>query len=156
MSSSEREPNPYQSPAAPPAATVENWATAPVVESLRQTRPWVMFFSILGFIVAALMAVGGLLGGMVVLAQGSPAEGAVLMIYLLFGLLYFFPALYLLRYAQRIRDLIYSHNVADLEAALSAQKSFWRFTGILVALILVLYVVLLLGGLVILAFSTMR
>jgi hypothetical protein len=38
--------------------------------------------------------------------------------------------------AARIRYFRYSHDVADLEAALSAQKSFWKLCGILVAVLL--------------------
>ena len=141
------EPNPYQAPSAPNAAAAANWMTAPVVEILAQTRPWVLFFSVLGFICCGLMVAIGLFGGIFAIASGQ-AEGALLLLYPILGLLYFFPSRFLLRYAQRIRDLSHSRNATDLEAALSAQKSFWRFSGILVVSILVLYAVLIVLGVV--------
>ena len=58
------EQNPYQAPAPIPSPNVVapgDWATAPVVELLAQTRPWVMFIAILGFISSGLMIIGGLL-----------------------------------------------------------------------------------------------
>ncbi|HET6884526.1 MAG TPA: hypothetical protein VFI31_30510 [Pirellulales bacterium] len=140
-----QDPNPYQSPAAASTASATSWATAIVIEHLTATRPWVLFISIVGFVVAGLMVFGGLLFGvfMVVSGGASPVEGAIAIFYPFFGLLYFFPSLYMLRYARRIRELSLSHQVADLEAALAAQKSFWRFCGIALAIILALYGVLL-------------
>ena len=48
------ETNPY----APPAAATETeqtWTSEPVIESLKKTRPWVLLFSIVGFIAAAIL-----------------------------------------------------------------------------------------------------
>jgi hypothetical protein len=140
------EQNPYQAPAAPipsPSfATPGNWPTVPVVELLAQTRPWVMFIAILGFICSGLMIIGGLFAAVVLVAMGGAGmvEGAVLLVYPVLGVVYYFPSQFLFRFAQRIRDLRYSHNVADLEAALAAQKSFWKFCGIFLAFVIALYV----------------
>ena len=153
------EPNPY----APPASAVEAplaWTSEPVIEALRQTRPWVLFLSIVGFIITAIVAAAGLLQVTMSLVQPTPrtageAIGGA-MFTLLAGILYFFPSLYLLRFSGRIRDLTYSHRLADLEAALGAQKSFWRFSGILVALLLALYAVIIVGAAVMGSLAALR
>ncbi len=143
------EPNPYQAPREPRVATAGmpdagQWTTPTVIELLSQTRPWVLFLSILGFISSGLLAVGGLLGGLAMVAMGGRgAEAVILIVYPLMGVIYFFPSLYLFRFAQAIRDLRDGRDVVHLENALSAQKSFWRFIGILAALVITLYIVIL-------------
>lgn len=143
------EPNPY-SPPASEGNTPHAWGSEPVIESLRQTRLWVMFLSILGFLLTALVGCIALVEA--ALSPGQPTAydaGRALgkaMGNGFFGVLCFFPSLYLWRFAGHIRDLIYTRRVADLESALRAQKSFWRFCGIVVALILALYALILLGA----------
>ncbi len=149
------EPNPYQSPIAthgevPVATGTKPTVTTRTVEMLAQTKPWVRFLSILGFISAGLMVVGGLF-----LVLGSAVAGNAQLIvlgvvYPLMGLLYIVPSMHLYRYASRIGDLLYSRSSQNLEDALEAQKSFWRFMGILCAIVLALYAVIIvffiLGG----------
>jgi hypothetical protein len=74
---------------------------------------------------------------------GAGAEIILLGLYILLGLLYFFPSLHLYRYARRISELEETPHVERLEAALEAQRSFWRFVGILMAIVLVAYALLL-------------
>jgi hypothetical protein len=64
------------------------------------------------------------------------------------GLLYFFPALFLGRYASRIGNLAASSRTEDLENALDAQKSFWKFMGILTSIVLVLYLLLIIVAII--------
>ena len=52
-------------------------------------------------------------------------------IYLALAVLYFFPALKLTQYANRIASLRESHSEQDLVSALDAQRSFWAFVGIM-------------------------
>ena len=61
------------------------------------------------------------------------------------------PAIYLKRYASRITDLINLNRADMLEAALEAQKSFWKFVGIVAAITIALYIV---GILVAVLFAT--
>ncbi len=141
--------NPYQSPAGAPgewtaSASPNQLATPKAIETLRQTRPWVRFISVLGFIGSALMIGIGLLGGLMgTLSPQARAQSAVLFVYVPLSLLYIFPSLFLWRYADRIHKLQQSQHVADMESALEAQKSFWRFIGIVAAIILAIYAVLL-------------
>src|SRR5690348_11359046 len=119
-----------------------------MLDALRATRPWVKFLSILGFVLCALMALAGLafVGGAGAkegpMASFGPAIGVF---YLLFVLLYFFPCLYLLRYANAIAR-IPAEGQRAMEEALVKQKSFWKFVGILTAVVLVLELLFVIGG----------
>lgn len=118
-------------------------AAAPGIQSaLAGTKPWVRLCSILLFVSAALMiVVGGLAGVMGAVALGGGAETAVLaIVYPLMGLLYLIPALYLFRYATRIGDYLTGGQDVQLELALDAQRSFWKFVGILSVIMIVLAV----------------
>lgn len=128
----------------PPAA---GGVTPNMIEALDQTKPWVRFLSILGFVGVALMVAGSLFfmvaGG--IMAQRGPlaGQGLVLgMVYLVMALVYFFPVLFLFRYASAIASIRGGDEVAGVERALHAQKSFWRFVGILALIVLVLYVLI--------------
>lgn len=57
--------------------------------------------------------------------------------------------IFLNRYASRIGALVNSGAPGDLEAAISAQKSFWRYLGILTLIVLCLYILAILGMIVV-------
>jgi len=126
--------------------------TPVMIESLRQTKPWVRLFSVLGFIAVGLMVVAALLmmvgagiGGMFGRQSGLGAVGGILIggVYLLFALLYIFPSLFLSRYASGIAEMLRDNAVRGMENALAAQRSFWRFVGILTTVMLCIYAVVL-------------
>lgn len=124
-------------------------ATTPkTIAMLRQTKPWVRFISILTFISAALMIIIGLVMGMAGMAGGAPGSIILLIFYPLLGLLYFFPGLFLFRYANRIRDFMNSSHNQFLDAALEAQKSFWKFVGILTMVSIILSILFVFLGIV--------
>ena len=121
-----------------------------MLESLRATRPWVKFLAIVGFIVCALMALGSLafLGGASRMPGPMAGFGPVMgVIYLLFVALYFFPCLYLYKYAGAI-GRIPETGAAAMEEALARQKSFWKYTGMLMAIVLVLELIFIVFGVV--------
>jgi hypothetical protein len=128
--------------------------SARTAELLRQTRPWVRFLGILGFVMVALMFVAGAVMLTIAIVGSStggvPAGQFVAMgvMYPLMSLLYVFPSLFLLRYASRISDFLDQGTTEALDAALEAQKSFWKFVGIMAAIIMALYGVILLFGLI--------
>jgi hypothetical protein len=109
---------------------------------LSQTRPWVRFISILMIIGAALMLLGGMF--MIVGAvMGGAADGGQMIvmgaIYLPMAFLYVYPALCLSRYASAIRTAERSTDMTHVVAAISHQKKFWMFCGIIAAVILAIY-----------------
>jgi hypothetical protein len=98
---------------------------------LHRTRPWVRFLSIIGFITAGLMIVLGLAAGAFGAAAGNTEMIVLLFLYPLMGVLYIYPSICLLRYANSIRSYQTTPTGQNLEAALDAQRSFWKFAGIL-------------------------
>jgi ABC-type Na+ efflux pump permease subunit len=137
-----------------------------VVMALSKTRPWVRLISVLVIIACALMVLGGL-GALIASIAGGMSTGgytggaaygigfgiAAFAVYLVIAALTFPVGLLLSRYASRIKDLQRSGRVEALETALFAQKSFWKYLGILTLINLVLYV-LALVGLLIFGFGT--
>lgn len=125
----------------------EPGVTPRVVEILAATRPWVLLFSILMFIAAALMGVGGLAVALFgLIASAGPRGGAgvfgafIGLIYLAMGLFFFVPALSLSRFASRIAKLRATGNAHDLESALDAQRAYWKFVGILTCIVFGIYI----------------
>jgi len=108
-----------------------------MIDSLRTTKPWAKFLAILGFVGVGFMILFGIafiiFANMFSQQQNSPPP-FMGFFYILFSVLYFVPAFYLYKYSSSIGDFLKSNGAIDLESALSHQKSFWKFTGI-VALI---------------------
>jgi hypothetical protein len=144
--------NPYGAPAAGGSSLLSyqtpGGMDTPVspraLEMLRQTKPWVRFISVLTFIVAGLMALGGfgmLVGGVAMQRRGGiGVSGFAMVVYVATACFYAIPAVFLGRFASRIADLLQTRRSSDLEAALEAQKSFWRFVGILTLIAIGLWV----------------
>ena len=115
-------------------------ATPRTLELLKQTRPWVLLFAILAFVIGGLLVVIGVIGGVLGLVLAGSRRGPgtfaplILIIYVPLSLLYIVPGLYLSRYAARIRELMGSRSSAALESAIEAQRSFWRLIGIIASI----------------------
>lgn len=139
--------NPYRSPSCfsdPQVVGDESGqvVTLKVLSMLRQTQPWARFLSVLGYISSALLVFVGLIGfGAMTLGSGPPRPvgNLIFLVYFFIGILYFVPSLFLFRYASRIDALWTTRSVRQLEDALEAQKSFWKFVGILMLIVIVLY-----------------
>lgn len=144
---------PMRNPYAPPGSRLDGPAAASggsdgvsslVLEHLKNTKPWVRLMSVLGYIGAALMliiSIFAFLGGAFVkeLSGGEFPVAALGFVYLLMAFLSIAPSLYLWRYATAIGVLLDSRRPRDLETALGYQKSYWRFIGIMVAVLMVIY-----------------
>lgn len=129
---------------------VRDLLTPGMLEALRKTKPWVRFLSIIGFLCVVLMVVigigvavaGAFFGG----NQGKPGfEGPFLigmsLLYVLLGILYIFPSLYLFRYASAIGEALAAPSKsAAVENALRQQKSFWKFAGIMTLIMFLVYI----------------
>jgi hypothetical protein len=140
-------PNPPQGVQQPPA--VPPAITPAMMACLRQTKPWVRFISIMVFIADVLVFVVGLLlilgAGVFSSLSGTLLGGAPLgligLSYAVIACLFWFPALYLSRYASGIKRACSGDQVGGVEEALKNQRSFWRFAGILLLLFLIFQVV---------------
>ena len=132
----------YEGPGSPTGIV----ATARALEMLRQTKPWVLFIGILCYIAGGLMVVGGLIAGVIMGASGGRNAGVgagMSFFYVLMGILYIGPAVFLTKYAGSIGRLMATRHSQMLESALEAQKSFWKFVGIMAAVIIAIYLVVL-------------
>jgi hypothetical protein len=118
-----------------------------MLASLSATRPWVKFLAIVGFIMCGLMVLGALL----MLVSGVPGAApglfgpVVAVVYLLLAAVCFFPCLYLLRYGNAI-GRISGNGQQAMEEALSGQKSYWKFVGILAIVMIVMDVIIVIAA----------
>ncbi|MBV1857617.1 MAG: hypothetical protein KUG77_04335 [Nannocystaceae bacterium] len=112
--------------------------TPRIMEAMNQTRPWVTFLAVLGFVSAALMVFVGL--AMVFAPPAAMPGGSFIgLVYLIPAVLYGVGSNFLYRYRGSMRSLQAGYGVEALENALEHQKSFWRFTGITGAVVLGIY-----------------
>ncbi|MES2440914.1 MAG: DUF5362 family protein [Verrucomicrobiota bacterium] len=145
--------DPYSSPSVnvPPVNySAEGMVTQGVLQQLAGTKPWVRFMSVLMFVGAGFMlliALVMLLAGGAIASSGKAgglpagATAGIAILYALLSVVYIYPALKLWGYANKIAALLVSGSMLDLEGALSQQRSFWKFIGILVIAMFVLYFV---------------
>jgi len=123
---------------------------ASVIELLAQTRPWVRLISILIFVGMGLALLGGVVVSSMSSRAGMPGGMSAAMFIPMFIVAVFYvpPALFLWQYANRIRRLEEGGGMPMLEEAISRQKSFWKYIGIFVAVMLGLYAFfIVMGGL---------
>jgi len=114
-------------------------ATENVLQSLSGTRPWVRLVSILLFIGAGLGLLGALFSTVAMRhAPGGPPIALVAVFQVLTCALYLFPAFFLYKYADAIGVFLRGRQIADLERALGYQRAFWKFIGILTAVMMAL------------------
>lgn len=140
--------NPYSAPQSPsftPQNSFGSSGVSPqVVDILRRTKGWVRFVAIIAFILTAIM----LIASIGLLSSYSYLGGASVGMFiggLLFTLIYFFFGYKLNAYASRINDLLVNPQEMTLVAALEAQRGFWKYTAILIIVVLVFYTFLFLS-----------
>jgi hypothetical protein len=117
--------------------------TAAGLDKLRQTRPWVAFISIVMTVSCLLMLLLGAFGMYMASQKRSPEALGMFAVYVGMAVVYMIPAGYLRQYAGRIRQLLNAQSSEELEGALEAQKNFWRVVGILTAIVVAIYAVIL-------------
>ncbi len=115
-----------------------------VAGALVQTRPWVRFISVMMFIGSGFMVLAGLALAVVGLAGAGAAPqravGVALGVgYVVMSLIYIIPAVFLWRYADRINAFARERSTGALASALEVQKSFWKFIGVLILIVMVVY-----------------
>ena len=107
---------------------------------LQRTQPWVRLASALGFLLSASMAFLGydaMIGG---LSSHRFETAPFLILEFVLAFMLLVPSLYLHKYANRIGVFVAQGHNVQLEAALEAQRKFWKFSGIFALLSLALLV----------------
>ena len=151
--------NPYQatkltefsSPAGEADPTLDR-----AVSMLSQTKPWVRFISVMMFLGCGFMVLGGvgLIIGSAAGGFGMPGVTGFIIggVYIVMALFYIVPAIFLWMYADRIKLFVQERSTGTLASALEAQKSFWKFVGIIMLIVIAIYAVIfvfaLVGGVV--------
>jgi hypothetical protein len=127
-----------------PAATL----SPSIARILQDTQPWARTMGIMGFIIVGFMILGGLAAGIVGIATGNLQSVMLMVIYPVLGILYIVPSMYLVRYANRIRDFVAQGHVSQLESALDAQRAFWKFVGVLTIISIALSILAVMAAIV--------
>jgi FtsH-binding integral membrane protein len=123
---------------------------------LKETAKWVNFLAIMGFIGIGLIVIVALFAGAIFSSlpnnpYGEISGGVITFTYLLIAALYFFPVLYMYRFADKMKTALARKNEDILTEAFMNLKSHYKFIGILTIVMLSLYALLfllaLIGGL---------
>ena len=126
-----------------------------MINSLRGTKPWTFFVSIIGFAVSGLTLMAGLLmsvAGLLLPNEKGPLMIGAGFLYLCMAVLfYLIPSLYLYKYSGAVGRFLNLKQAFEMEAALTYQKSLWKFVGIL-CLIMITLTILVIIALIVIAF----
>lgn len=153
--------DPYATPSTnvqPPSYAGNAAISSGVLQQLAGTKPWVRLVSVMMFIGAALLLVlalvMGMMGGVIASAAKNPGFSGgmgvgIAIVYGVMALFYIYPAIKLWKYASCIEILLNSAASFDLEMALSQQRSFWKFVGVITLVILALYALIFIGAIII-------
>ena len=138
-------PGESQNPYRPPNELADSSGLDPskrTTQLLQETRPWVRFLGIIGFVMVGFMIVGAI-ALLVSSLAGMGVQGIIMSaVYGLLAFVYVYPSMFLLRYASRITEFVSAGTVESLDNALAAQKSFWKFAGVFMAVVLCAYAVM--------------
>jgi len=145
--------NPYQSstvnPTASPQPNAYNSqnleASQTAIYFLAASKGWVRFMSVLMFICLGLFVLGLIITMVESRGIGNPEIVGILIILTLCAIT-FFLALRLSLYASAIGRLIVSRNPIDLETAMIQQMKYWRLSGVITLIALVITIIALIAG----------
>jgi len=120
---------------------------------LQETAKWAKFLAIVGFVGVGFMVilaifVGTIFSALSALAPSStpiPAQSmgfGMTLLYLALAALYFFPCLYLYKFATKTKLALVNDDSEVLAEALENHKSMFKFMGIMTAVMIGLYAIL--------------
>ncbi|MBI5371785.1 MAG: hypothetical protein HZA79_07145 [Sphingobacteriales bacterium] len=131
---------------------------------LKETASWARLLAIVGMVMCVLMVLGGILASVAVskatgelereFRSGGYGSGAaagmgaaVAVVYIIVALIYFFPCLFTLRFANYIKTAINANDQQALNEGLRNLKATFRYMGIITIIFIAFFVLaLLLGG----------
>lgn len=130
----------------------------PSTAYLGEAAKWARFLAVMGFIFCALFIIFALFAGTIMGAMSAAGGGGMssmfgtgflTAIYLALAVVYFFPCLYLFRFASQMQEAIRDHDQNKLQGSFRSLKSCFRFLGILIIITLCFYVVAIIGGVIV-------
>lgn len=126
---------------------------------LGETARWAKFLSIVGFVLCGLILIGGLFFSTVLgnlASRGEAYEGApfssaglgatMAVFYIIFAVIYFFPCLFLYRFANKMKTALYGNAQDQLNLSFQNLKSLFKYVGVITIIILALYGLILVLG----------
>ena len=123
-------------------------------EFLKETAKWTKFLAILGFVGIGLMVLGSLVmlfAPSSLMSNGDfPFGGKIFMmlLYLAFAVLYYFPISYLYQFSENTKKAIENNDNNAIRDAFEFLKSHYKFMGILTIILLVFYAIMIFIGLI--------
>ena len=123
---------------------------SPTRTALLEASKWAKFLAIVGFVMVGLATVIGV-GGLLFTGVSGLDGGAMLSIgmavaYLIMIAIYFFPLLYMFRFSKQIRIGVENDNQDAVNSAFVNLKSYFKFLGILILILLILYALMFVLG----------
>ena len=115
--------------------------TPAILDALKDTKPWVTLLAVLGFVGVGFMYIGALALGIMALVMKAPAapQLALAALYVVMATLYLFAARLLFKYSQALGAMQrMKTKTYGVERALDAQRSFWKYAGIMTICMMVL------------------
>jgi len=119
------------------------------LKNLDVTRKWTTFLSVLGFIFLGLIIVAGLATSLFLTTFKSQQanlgipEWLMIVVFIVIGILYFFPIFFLFRFSRNTRDGIHNHDPEKLTKGFRNLRLYFAYLGIMVILVLTVYFMLL-------------
>lgn len=136
---------------------------------LSEAARWARFLAIFGMVMCGLVAVMGIFVGATFSAMpgqfdsGSqslslfgPGLGIfMIVLYIGFAILYFFPCLFLLRFANHMRNALGTGDQLSLNTSFQNLKIMFRYVGILTIIVVALYIIAIFVTVIMAAGSTL-
>ena len=123
---------------------------------LAEAAKWAKFLAIVGFVMCGLIIVlSFFIGALFSTSMNRYGDSAVFgngfgiimtIVYLSFGVLYFFPCLFLFRFANNMIVALNSNEQITLNRSFQNLKIMFRYVGILTIIVLALYIIVFVFG----------
>ena len=124
-----------------------------MIGSMRSTKRWTRFLAIVGFVSVGFMVLFGLFmifAGHLFPHKEGPYYSVIMGVYcFIASILYLIPAIYIFKYSSAIGRFLNNKKAFEMESALSYQKSFWKFAGILCLIMITLAIIGIIAAVVI-------
>ena len=122
--------------------------TQKIIDHLENIRKWTLFLSIVGFVFVFLMIVIAFFFGYIMTlfpneTNFQPVTGVfVSVIYVVIGIIHFFPVFYLYRFSIYIKRSLRTADTFTMEKAFSSLQTHYTIIGILTALLVGIYILI--------------
>ena len=125
---------------------------------LAEAARWARFLSIIGFVMCALLICLGIFAGSIFSVftsryttasatdVGSTFGAVFIVLYVIIAVIYFFPCLFLFRFASLMKNALASNDQNTLNTSFQNLKKLFRYVGILTIIALAFYLIAFLIG----------